>query len=362
MNQMKRSINKYINDVQSYIFRNAKIIGYPTRICIDPTNYCQLFCPLCPTGNHKKNVKKGNLTYQNYLKLINEIGDYLYKITFYNWGEPLFNPELFLCVKDAANRGIRANISTNLNYYTDAILRDLVESNLYKLTISLDGASQDTSEVYRKNGDFQKVIAGIRKINKIKEELNTPYPILLWQYILMSHNKNEVEQAKSLAKELNMEFRLKAVSLEDDSVQQQKKWYPKNKEYQKIVHDANSRKPYIDRCIELWNSPVINWDGALFPCCHVFGDEYSMGNVFTDGFKKTWNNQKMISARKAVMHLNGEHGNTYCQVCPDRRPYRSVHEFINALSRKGTSRRNIFQDKKDMRKYENWESIARKTH
>lgn len=154
MNQMKRSINKYINDVQSYIFRNAKIIGYPTRICIDPTNYFQLFCPLCPTGNHKKNVKKGNLTYQNYLKLINEIGDYLYKITFYNWVEPLFNPELFLCVKDAANRGIRANISTNLNYYTDAILRDLVESNLYKLTISLDGASQETYEVYRKNGDF----------------------------------------------------------------------------------------------------------------------------------------------------------------------------------------------------------------
>ena len=352
---VRRTVNKYINDLQAYTLRNAQMIGYPTRICIDPTNYSQLNCPLCPTGEKSKKVTRGKLVYENYLKLINEIGDYLYKITFYNWGEPLLNPELFLCVKDATGRGIRTNISTNLNYYTDQLLEDMVKSGLYKLTIGLDGACQETYQVYRVTGDFNKAIEGIKKINEIKKLLNTNYPILLWQYILMKHNENEVDKARQMAEELDMQFRVKAISLDEDALELRENWYPQNPDYQKAVHNSLSKKPYIDRCLELWNSPVINWNGELFPCCYVFGDEYGMGNVFREGFKKTWNNEKMHAARIAVM---GKKTNSmidvFCTRCPQRKGYRSFIEFFQALFRKGTVRRGIKVERSRKNEYKSW--------
>ena len=349
---IKRLFNKYLNDIQAYLLRNSYIIGYPTRICIEPTNYCQLHCPLCPTGENKIEVSKGMMSFVQFKQLLDEIGDYIYKITLYNWGEPLLNPELPKFVKYATNRGIRINISTNLNYYTDDMLEELVQNGLYKLTIGLDGASQNVYEQYRVGGNFNKVLEGINKINEYKKKYNTQYPILVWQYILLKSNEEEQYAAEQMAKQLNMQFRIKAVSLNEQQKQLIEKWYPKNKRYQKATYNAEHKNPYIDRCLELWNSPVINWNGELVPCSCVYGNTYSVGNVFAEGFKKTWNNAEMRKARKYVMNKKVS-GTCVCSECTQLKTKRSGVEFFKAIKRKGSARRGIDREKKE-NEYKKW--------
>lgn len=62
MNYIKL-VNKYINDIQSYLIKNSRILGYPSRIVIDSTNYCQLKCPLCPTPENMKKQEFSKLKY-----------------------------------------------------------------------------------------------------------------------------------------------------------------------------------------------------------------------------------------------------------------------------------------------------------
>jgi len=352
---VKKMLNKYVNDIQAYVIRNKHLIGYPARICIDTTNFCQLSCPLCPTGEKKASNSKKIMKYEDYLKIINEIGDYLYKITFYNWGEPLFNKDLHLFIKEATRRGIRSHISTNLNYYNDEIIEQLVESGLYKITIGIDGASPEVYKTYRKNGDFNKVIEGIKKINEEKKKRNSNYPKLVWQFIVMKHNEHEIEAARKLAEELNMKFRLKAVSLDEQDKELMEKWYPENSLFRKYDYNKKNKQPYIDRCLELWNSPVIDSEGNMYSCCYVFGEKYKAGNIIENSFRSTWNNKIMKESRESVMKKDkSRFSNTQCSQCDQCKTRRSLSEFFKAISKRGTARRGIVGEGGKKSEHNDW--------
>src|SRR5215467_1461709 len=70
----------------------------PYYLIVDPTSHCQLRCPTCPTGVENASRKSGGnvrfrrrtfLSEEIYDAVLDELGDYLFLIMFYNWGEPL---------------------------------------------------------------------------------------------------------------------------------------------------------------------------------------------------------------------------------------------------------------------------------
>lgn len=54
MNYIKL-VNKYINDIQSYLIKNSRILGYPSRIVIDSTMVA-LYCNVKAKYPVSKNV------------------------------------------------------------------------------------------------------------------------------------------------------------------------------------------------------------------------------------------------------------------------------------------------------------------
>lgn len=335
MNYIKL-VNKYINDIQSYLIKNSRILGYPSRIVIDSTNYCQLKCPLCPTPENMKKQEFSKLKYTNFKKICDEIGKYLYKVTFFNWGEPLLNEELPDCIKEATKHGIRSHVCTNLNTYSYELLEKLVCSGLYKLTIAIDGTTQEIYEKYSVNGNLQKVLNGIDLINEIKSKKGLEYPILVWQFIVMKHNEFQIEEAKKMADERNMKFRIKAVALDESDESLIEEWYPSDRNYQRKAYSETGR-PYIDRCIELWNLPVIDCRGNLSPCAYFSKTNYSEYNVFLDGFKKAWNSPQMVMSRKAVKNKKFINNDIPCCTCEYKYSKKSFTEFVKAIKRRGSS-------------------------
>ena len=77
----------------------------PYFLSIDPSSICQLRCPSCPTGIDNENVRtqavdetvyRGGrvlMTRDRLDALLEELGDTLFQVIFYNWGEPLLNKE-----------------------------------------------------------------------------------------------------------------------------------------------------------------------------------------------------------------------------------------------------------------------------
>ena len=181
----------------------------------------------------------------------------------------------------------------------------LVKYNVYAITISLDGATQEVYQKYRINGDFNKVIENIKRLQSYKEKYNSKYPKLVWQYIVMNGNdtENDIITAKNIAKELGIEMYFRFTW--------ESNYKPTNPEFikketglkywkeEKILTIMNPTA-YSNVCSLLWYNPVINYDGRLLGCCVVYQDDFGV-NVFDVGLKKALKSKNYMYAKKMLL-------------------------------------------------------------
>ena len=151
--------------------RTGKIrdFGFPYMLTVEPTNRCNLQCPLCPTGKGIVGRAKQNLDLSAFYRLIDEIGRYVYMINFQNWGEPLLTKHVVSMIQYAHDKGICTTIASNGNYPPN-LNRQLIESQLDFITIAVDGASQDTYQKYRVGGDLELVKHNLTELVSIRKK------------------------------------------------------------------------------------------------------------------------------------------------------------------------------------------------
>jgi hypothetical protein len=86
--------------------RSSTVRARPLKLTFDPTNYCQLRCPLCPTGARIQDRDRGRAQLHVFEHLMDEVGDYVFLVDFFNWGEPLLNERVEELIAMASGRGI----------------------------------------------------------------------------------------------------------------------------------------------------------------------------------------------------------------------------------------------------------------
>ena len=150
--------------------KKIELKSMPYNVVIEPTNSCNLQCPLCSTGIGAKTREKGILQFENFKKVIDEIKDYVLQLSLQNWGEATLVKDLPKMIRYASDNGIFTRLSTNFSVrYNDEFLEELMMSGLGIIVIDLDGTDQETYEKYRKNGDLALVLKNIRKAVEIKK-------------------------------------------------------------------------------------------------------------------------------------------------------------------------------------------------
>ena len=158
----------------------------PARVRIEASTICQLSCPSCPnaTGEIHKNIGTGFLKFEDFKRIIDD-NVWIRDVELSNWGEIFLNPDLLRIIKYAHEKNIilRADNGVNLNTVSDEMLEALVKYRFHSMICSIDGASQETYSIYRRKGNFEKVIEHIKRINHYKNIYKSAYPILTWQFI-----------------------------------------------------------------------------------------------------------------------------------------------------------------------------------
>lgn len=285
----------------------------PRKIRIDACTLCQLNCPCCMRNAKPEDFKSGcglgYLSFKNFKKLVDD--NNFEAIELSNMGEIFLNPELLEIIKYSYEKNIvlSAGTGVNLNYLTDEMAEALVKYKIYDITVSIDGATPETYSIYRKGGDFNTVINNVKKINFYKKKYKSESPYLTYKFIVFGHNEHEINKAKALANELNMDMRfavnyyptyspVKNISLIEK--QTGLKYYPALN--QGVVEDYKKDHNQWLYCKQLWAQPQINWDGKVLGCCCNFYDG-SGGNVFKDGLLKALNNPKMIYTKNMLAGL-----------------------------------------------------------
>ncbi len=279
--------------------------NYPVVAFIEPNLFCNLHCPACPTGLNLKLRPTVSIDEGLFRAAIDEMGDYLFQLSMYNWGEPLLHKQTPEMIGYAKKKNIKVVMSTNLSLkLTDDYLERLILSGLDVLMVSLDGTTAETYSKYRRNGNFDLVRENIRRIQAIKRQLGKQTPKVVWQFLVFRHNEHQIAQAEAEYKEWGadeisvgpaiMPLEQYNDGFEPSTIPEYNMYHPEN-----VVQLESKRQMGSGRtCSWLYGAFVLNPNGKVSPCCAVPSEQHDFGNFRAgDKFFDVWNNEKFRRAR-----------------------------------------------------------------
>jgi radical SAM protein with 4Fe4S-binding SPASM domain len=298
----------YIKAFAGFLTHSDHAYGEPTSCFIEPTNLCNLHCPLCTAGSGALNRPRGFLGMNQFERILERLPEGITDLYLWGQGEPFMTPDFLPMVKSASGRGFRTVVSTNGHFLHPP--KDIIDSGLDTLIISLDGADRETYESYRIGGSFDQVIEGIRGLTKTIDKVKSDLKIEL-QCVINNRNEKNLYQFKTLAESLGLKktvFKtLQAASLSGDGsmdfmipADQRLTRYRKKKCGDNIILETDRSWMLRNRCLRLYYSFQVDWEGNVLPCCFDKNSEYLMGNILNDPFGKIWNGEKYRSFRNML--------------------------------------------------------------
>jgi MoaA/NifB/PqqE/SkfB family radical SAM enzyme len=313
----RRAANLYLNRLEHY-FRRTHLRSLPIKLIVEPFNACNLRCPGCFTGAGGRGRPTSMMPMALYDALLRELGDVLFEVEAFNWGEPLLNPAIEDMIAAATARGIATKLNTNFSLPFDAARADrLVRAGLTTLTVSIDGATQESYARYRVRGDLATVLHNCRLINDAKRRHSTIRPKLNWEFHVFPHNVGDLDAVRAAARELDMHLLVFKGTVPGDDWDVERRF--------KYCVD-----PQPMPCASLWAIATVNNDGGVAPCNGTFYREDDMGSLgldaaalARDGFRAVWNNQRFVTARRFYRRREASNGERQhvCFECPQTRLY-----------------------------------------
>ena len=159
----------------NYVKGEVELPYPPLGIRIEPTNYCNLQCQMCPQKLMEKYRRKGFMDMGLYKKIIDEIKEFskskVYPhITLYLGGEPLLHKNIIEMIKIAKEAEFSVHLNTNCVLLTPEISFRLLETEIDLIELSFDDLPKQEYESFRKNSNYDFVLSNIINLLKIKKE------------------------------------------------------------------------------------------------------------------------------------------------------------------------------------------------
>ncbi|QCH26959.1 radical SAM/SPASM domain-containing protein [Clostridium tyrobutyricum] len=290
---------KWSENPKNFIVEDA-----PLHLDIEPTNACNLKCPMCPRtvivndDIRSKNFTVGIMEFYTFKKIIDEavqIGVYSIKL---NWlGEPLVHPQIVDMVRYAKQKGIiDVMFNTNAALLNEELSKQLIEAGIDKIFFSFDSPFKEKYEQIRVGAKFEDTFNNIKKLIQIRNEMGRTSPLTRVSMVLMENNKDEYDEFIKLFKDIvdvvaYVEYREPIASVKD-KIDYEKKF----------------------ACSQLWQRMFISWNGDVVPCCVDSEKEIFINNVNKVSIKNIWNSSKYNNLREN--HKNGEwYKENRCKKC-----------------------------------------------
>ena len=319
------SLRKAYNRVMELVAPRLRLVRLPyrpTKITVESGNVCNLRCPLCPTGQGDRSAAKGMLPYDTFVKILDQLGKDLITVRLYNWGEPLLNKHIIEMCRLAYERRVSVKLSSHLNDLTPELAEGLLRAKVKKIYISADGATPESYAIYRRGGDWKRVMDNIRMLVAKKRELDAYFTRVIWLFHVFRHNEHEIPIARKLAAELGVELQLNAARTDmgkeifetaEQALERDGHWLPEGTEFLAYDREKKSAQREI-MCTLPWNDTAINWDGKVLACCSVYSEKHHYGSIHEQDFGAIWNGQMYTEARREIVG-QGPTRDTICKTC-----------------------------------------------
>jgi radical SAM protein with 4Fe4S-binding SPASM domain len=283
----------------SRITGQSIISGMPVAVGIEISGQCNLHCPECSSGSGLMSRQRGFMDIGLFEKILKEIGPCLYNINLYFQGEPMLHPRFFDFLKTSQNT--KVIVSTNGHFLSEENAEKLARSELYKIIVSLDGMDCETYSLYRKGGDFEKVISGIKNVSQAIKSTGSSLKLEI-QFLVNRFNEMQIASVSRFSEDVNAELRLKSMQIINN--EHIDYWLPANEKYKRYIKNNSNysiKNAFANHCLRLWLNPVVTWDGFVVPCCFDKNADHVMGNLYESSFREIWHGEEYRKFRNSVL-------------------------------------------------------------
>ena len=288
--------------IRLFYIKKLITLENPKVIFIEPTNYCNYKCTICPITSMKR--KRGFMDFDLFKKIIDETSRTgVKRINLQMYGEPLLHPKLPEMIKYAKSKPtLEIWFDTNVYLLKQKLSEKILESKPDGIILSFHGP---TKEIYKKihsvNG-FDQCIKNIKnfKILRDKMKMKTPKIVLQSTRTDLSIGKND--KIFELFRNFVDKFSITECN-----------WCCG---YSKENHSLTKLIKRTTPCFNLLETLAVLWDGTVTVCCADFDGFLKIGNIKDNSLMELWKSKKLQYYRK--LHLMGKFNEMpLCENCMD---------------------------------------------
>lgn len=289
--------------------------GRPMNITIEPTNICNLQCPVCETGAGILGRPDKSMTFDQFKVIIDKVAPHTNILMYYFMGEPFINKDSYRMIRYAKDLGIPW-VTTCTN--GDPVQpQKLVDSGIDEVSFQIGGMTQETHQIYRVNSNLKRVMKNLEETIRLKNESGSSLKVETG-FIVMKHNEHEVDAYIKAMKALGVDH-IKVVDPCVRTVEQGKQMLPSDSNYWFYDVEAfhqGKLKPKVfpdNECPWIYYAMNIHVNGDVVPCCRDPLGEEVMGNLLTQNLDEIWNGERYRNFRERILTDQGDVG--ICKLC-----------------------------------------------
>jgi radical SAM protein with 4Fe4S-binding SPASM domain len=305
------------------LYRRGRPWSRPIHTQIELTNYCNLQCPVCPTGTGRLDRGRGAMDLDLLQRVVDEVGPYLLTAALWAWGEPLLHPRLADTLRIATGGPFSTLLSTNGQNLNDpAVLDALLEYPPTYLIVAVDGLTNETNSHYRVGGSLEPALEGVRSLAARKGRNGQAEPVLHMRYIVTRQNQHELPRVEEFARENGFDaLSIRTLSIIDAPETDHRELVPDREVFQAYEYADGRRVAREDFVCQLaFCVPTVLVDGTVVACDQDFNAQAAYGRLGAGAsFDDIWFSREARRVRRRIK----KHPETlsFCRNCPyaDRR-------------------------------------------
>ena len=298
--------------------KTFSVPAYPYLIQVEPTNRCNLKCPMCPCGRDELGRPPHDMTVDMFRSLVDDMHHYLLLLQLWEWGEPFMQPHLPEMIRYASEHEIKTVTSTNCHFLKDEdYVAEILNSGLTALIVAVDSTTVNQYEQYRQEGNVGQVVEGVENLVQLKKKLNVNTRIHL-RMVVMRQNETEIPRIRKFAEELGVDiFTVKTANPSMHDQYLDEKMAPENPDLRRYKYEPGSwtRIRNNQPCRRIWTISNIISNGEVVPCCRDFDAEFSLGSISDRPFSEIWMSDDYRKLREKLYH--GKNSIEKCWHCDE---------------------------------------------
>lgn len=318
------------------------------QVYIEPTNACNLNCSTCMRNIWQEDA--GMMSMETFERILGGLAEFspTPKVFFGGYGEPLHHPKILDMIAQAKALGASVELITNGTLLTHSTSEALVELQLDRIWVSLDGATPESYLDVRLGDELPHILENIKYLRRLTLEkygwspwmshpslgiafvalrrniAELPAVLQLGESLgaryfsisnLLAHNeqaRNDVLYAQSMyqteaAPQVNFP-RIDANGMTKEAILNLMQNSHQSVDHAGLIDQSANKCPFMEK-----GSTSIRWDGAVSPCLpllhthETYLDQrkrrsiaYSVGNINHDSLKRIWLEPEYLELRQRL--------------------------------------------------------------